>query len=62
MAGFGSLMLAQHQGLASLGKIMVAGIAGCMLTGLAFLPALLTLLKQWGWTATLPRHHPIISP
>ena len=49
VAGFGSLMLAQHQGIASLGFIMAVGTATCMLAGLTFLPALLTLLTQWGW-------------
>ncbi len=47
--GFGSLMLAQHQGIASLGFIMAVGTATCMLAGLTFLPAVLTLLTQSGW-------------
>jgi hypothetical protein len=47
IAGFGSLMLAQHNGIHSLGVIMSAGIAMCMLAGLTFLPALLNLLGQW---------------
>ncbi len=49
VAGFGSLMLAQHQGIASLGFIMAVGTATCMLAGLTSLPAMLTLLTQWGW-------------
>jgi hopanoid biosynthesis associated RND transporter like protein HpnN len=44
MAGFGSLMLARHQGIQSLGKVMTTGLATCMIAGLTFLPALLNLL------------------
>ena len=44
IAGFGSLMLAQHRGIHSLGVIMSVGIATCMIAGLTFLPALLNLL------------------
>ncbi len=47
IAGFGSLVLAQHRGIHSLGIIMSAGIALCMLAGLAFVPALLNLLGRW---------------
>ena len=43
MAGFGSLMLAQHQGITSLGYVMSIGVATCMLAGLGFLPCLLKL-------------------
>jgi len=43
IAGFGSLMLAKHQGIKSLGTIMAIGIAACMIAGLTFLPALLNL-------------------
>jgi len=44
IAGFGSLMLAKHQGIQSLGYVMSAGLATCMIAGLTFLPALLNLL------------------
>jgi hopanoid biosynthesis associated RND transporter like protein HpnN len=46
MAGFGSLMLAQHRGIYSLGCVMTAGLATCMIAGLTFLPALLNLLMR----------------
>ena len=46
IAGFGSLMLAKHRGIHSLGCIMATGIATCMIAGLAFLPALLNLLGR----------------
>lgn len=47
IAGFGSLMLAQHRGIRSLGIIMSTGIATCMIAGLTFLPALLNLTGRW---------------
>jgi uncharacterized protein len=47
IAGFGSLMLAQHQGIASLGQVMAFGVTTCMVAGLTFLPALLNLLLRW---------------
>jgi len=46
IAGFGSLMLAKHRGIHSLGSVMATGIATCMIAGLAFLPALLNLLGR----------------
>jgi len=47
IAGFGSLMLAQHRGIRSLGIIMATGIATCMIAALIFLPALLNLMARW---------------
>ena len=47
IAGFGSLMLAQHRGIHSLGFIMAVGIAMCMIAALTFLPALLNLIGRW---------------
>jgi hopanoid biosynthesis associated RND transporter like protein HpnN len=52
IAGFGSLILAQHRGIHSLGLVMASGIALCMIAGLTFLPALL------GW---LGRHWSLID-
>jgi hypothetical protein len=46
IAGFGSLILAKHRGIHSLGFIMSVGIATCMLAGLTFLPALLNLIGR----------------
>jgi hopanoid biosynthesis associated RND transporter like protein HpnN len=48
IAGFGSLILAKHRGIHSLGAMMAVGIATCMIAGLTFLPALLSLLGRWG--------------
>ena len=47
IAGFGSLILAKHRGIHSLGCVMAIGIAMCMIAGLTFLPALLNLLGRW---------------
>jgi predicted RND superfamily exporter protein len=46
MAGFGSLMLAQHRGIRSLGCVMTTGLATCMIAGLTFLPVFLNLLMR----------------
>ncbi len=46
IAGFGSLILAQHRGIKSLGYVMSTGIATCMIAGLTILPALLSLLTR----------------
>jgi preprotein translocase subunit SecF len=52
MAGFGSLLVAKHQGIASLGGVMAIGTATCVVAALAFLPAVLTLLCRAGWCPT----------
>lgn len=49
IVGFGSLVLAQHQGIASLGLIMAIGTMTCMAAALSAMPALLRLLGQSGW-------------
>jgi uncharacterized protein len=54
IAGFGSLILAKHQGIESLGWMMAVGVATCMLIGLTFLPALLNLLNRYGWGIKKP--------
>lgn len=41
MAGFGSLLLAHHRGIQSLGFVMTIGVFACMTAGLAILPCLL---------------------
>ena len=46
IAGFGSLALGKHRGLQSLGYVMSTGLATCMIAGLTFLPALLSLLPR----------------
>jgi len=46
IAGFGSLVLAKHRGIESLGWVMSTGVATCMFAGLTFLPAILTLMTR----------------
>lgn len=43
--GFGTLMIANHRGLASLGLALTLGVTACMLTALVFLPALLGIIS-----------------
>jgi hypothetical protein len=45
MVGFGSLMLAQHEGLRSLGRVVTLGITCCLLSSTLWLPCLLSLLS-----------------
>ncbi|MDB6065470.1 MAG: Exporter of the superfamily [Pedosphaera sp.] len=55
ITGFGSLILAKHQGIKSLGIVMSVGIASCMVAGLTFLPALLNMLMRTGWRLRVGR-------
>ena len=43
---FGSLMLASHRGIASLGLVLVLGVLTCLITAITFLPAVLTLISK----------------
>lgn len=45
MAGFGSLITGEHQGIRSLGWVMSTGTAMCMIAGLTVLPAVLQLIQ-----------------
>jgi hopanoid biosynthesis associated RND transporter like protein HpnN len=47
IAGFGSLMLAKHRGIESLGQVMAIGVTMCMIAALTSLPALLNLLMRF---------------
>jgi predicted RND superfamily exporter protein len=46
MAGFGSLITGEHQGIRSLGWVMSTGTALCMVAGLTVLPAILSLMGR----------------
>ena len=46
MIGFGSLMIAGHQGLRSLGRVLTIGVSCCLFTSIVALPALLTWLTR----------------
>lgn len=54
IAGFGSLILAKHRGIESLGYVMAMGTATCMIAGLTFLPAVLNIMIRRGWTIKKP--------
>jgi uncharacterized protein len=46
MIGFGSLMIANHRGLQSLGRVLTIGVTCCLFTSLVVLPALLSWLTR----------------
>ncbi len=47
VAGFGSLVLAKHQGIVSLGFVMAVGITTASIAGLVTLPALLVVFRRY---------------
>ena len=53
MIGFGSMMVAAHRGLYSVGLVLVVGIGSCLFVSLVTLPAILTLVS--GGKNKLPR-------
>jgi hopanoid biosynthesis associated RND transporter like protein HpnN len=62
IVGFGSLILAKHQGIESLGYVMAVGTATCMIAGLTFLPVLLNLLIRVGWKINRPSGTNALAP
>jgi len=48
VAAFGSLCLARHRGMASLGQLGVLGFTACLITSTMFIPALIELLAGQG--------------
>ena len=62
IAGFGSLLVAKHQGIASLGAVMALGTATCVVAALVFLPAFLSLLCRIGWCVTDPPNQGVEQP
>ncbi|MBA7485357.1 hypothetical protein ES707_20902 [subsurface metagenome] len=46
MVGFGSLMIANHRGLQSLGRVLTIGVSCCLFTSLVMLPAILTWMTR----------------
>ncbi|MGP0565238.1 MULTISPECIES: MMPL family transporter [unclassified Nitrospina] len=47
--GFGSLMVAEHQGVYSVGQVLSLGVGSCMITSITLLPALMKLFHAHGW-------------
>ncbi|MCH8046623.1 MAG: MMPL family transporter [Planctomycetes bacterium] len=52
MIGFGSLMISDHRGMQSLGRVLTVGVACCLFTSLVMLPALLALIARRDETAS----------
>ena len=46
LVGFGSLMIASHQGLQSLGRVLTLGVTCCLFTSLVMLPAMLAWITR----------------
>ncbi|HET6880065.1 MAG TPA: MMPL family transporter [Pirellulales bacterium] len=46
VVGFGSLMIASHRGLQSLGRVLTLGVTCCMFTSMIMLPALLAIMSR----------------
>lgn len=49
MIGFGSLMVADHQGVHSLGLVLTLGVGCCLVASVTVLPAILKLCTAKGW-------------
>jgi len=62
LVGFGSLMVATHQGLQSLGRVLTLGVTCCLFTSLVMLPALLTLATRNRKTPVKRASRPAIAP
>jgi predicted RND superfamily exporter protein len=46
MVGFGSLVIARHQGIRSVGSLLTLAMASCLLASLVLLPSLLRILPE----------------
>ncbi|HEY2839895.1 MAG TPA: MMPL family transporter, partial [Pirellulales bacterium] len=46
IVGFGSLMIASHQGLQSLGRVLTIGVTCCLFSSMIMLPAMLTWITR----------------
>jgi hypothetical protein len=49
MIGFGSLMVADHQGVYSLGLVLTLGVGCCLMASIIVLPSILRLCTIKGW-------------
>ena len=47
MVGFGSMMIAAHRGLYSLGAVLTIGVGACLFVSLVTLPAMLTISTRY---------------
>ncbi len=62
IVGFGSLMIASHQGLQSLGRVLTIAVTCCMFSSLIMLPALLTWMTRHRRPAVPTEAEPQSSP
>jgi hypothetical protein len=46
IVGFGSMMIASHRGLFSLGIALAIGVSSCLFVSLVFVPALLGVISK----------------
>ncbi|MBS0264969.1 MAG: MMPL family transporter [Planctomycetes bacterium] len=46
MVGFGSMMIAAHQGLYSLGLVLTIGVGTCLVVSIVLVPAILTVISR----------------
>jgi hypothetical protein len=58
IVGYGSLMIASHLGLRSLGRVLTIGVSCCTLSSLVILPAILALLSRRRETAPISHEEP----
>jgi hopanoid biosynthesis associated RND transporter like protein HpnN len=49
MIGFGSMMVADHQGIYSLGLVLTIGVGSCLIASITIVPAVLKLASEKGW-------------
>ena len=49
MIGFGSMMVADHQGIFSLGLVLTIGVGSCLVASITIVPAVLELSTEKGW-------------
>ncbi|MEE9602206.1 MAG: MMPL family transporter, partial [Thermoguttaceae bacterium] len=62
MVGFGSLMIASHCGLQSLGRVLTIGVSCCLFSSLVMLPAILAWLTRNRPETAEDEHLPGKSP
>jgi hopanoid biosynthesis associated RND transporter like protein HpnN len=60
MVGFGSMMIAAHRGLYSLGAVLTIGVGACLFVSLVTLPAMLTISTRY--RMRLPDLNPVTQP
>lgn len=61
IVGFGSLMIASHRGLFSLGFVLTVGVTAALLTSLVAIPSFLSLISPDDQSAVMPGKLRIVS-